>query len=56
MSAASEDLQVSLGLVGMLGRDRGVVGDEKKRQKPGHSCFPSADVYEVCTVCQAMRC
>lgn len=32
MSGAFEDLQVSLVLVRMLGRDGGVVEDEKKRQ------------------------
>lgn len=49
MSGAFEDLQVSLGLVREYSRNGGVAGDEKileamqRRQKPDHSCFPSAD-------------
>lgn len=28
----------------------------QRKQRPDHICFPSADLYGTCTMCQMMRC
>lgn len=44
-------------MVRMQGGPGGAVGDEmQRRQKPDHSCFPPADLYGMCIMCQAARC
>ena len=47
----TEHLPASLGVVRMQGGPEGAVGDEMRRQKADHSCFPSADLCGVSFMC-----
>lgn len=47
----TEHLPALLGVVRMQGGPEGIAGDEMRRQKPDHSCFPSADLCGVSFMC-----